>query len=176
MLLNHPPLTAFRKVNAQKNVQLRFANGLRSVFQSLHQKVEVLLLNSSNSTSTPRINLEYEYTRSNHSYKSRVTRSKRAFSPFATIGRSWFMYCGRIRVFSGSANENLATSSQRMTCISSILYPHRVRNIGSTGGILTQSATCGWFWFCVENYLQVGRKTYPRQMRGPPKKLSLRER
>jgi hypothetical protein len=47
LLLDHSPLTAFRKVHAQKNVQLRFANGLCSVFQSPHQKAEVLLLNSS---------------------------------------------------------------------------------------------------------------------------------
>jgi hypothetical protein len=134
----------------------------------------------SNSPSTPRINLKDDYSPSIHSYKSRVTRSERPFSPLATIGRSWFMYCGRLRMFSGSANENLATSSQRMTCISSILYPHpsqhRVRNIGSTDGMLTQSATWGWCWFCVGNYLQVGPKTYPRQMRGPPKKLSLQKR
>ncbi|KAF7344944.1 hypothetical protein MVEN_01657000 [Mycena venus] len=42
LLLDHPLLTAFRKVHAQKSVQLRFANGLRSVFQSPHQKAEVL--------------------------------------------------------------------------------------------------------------------------------------
>jgi hypothetical protein len=54
-------------------------------------------------------------------YQSRVMHSGRALSPLETIGRRLLRNRGLIDSPSTSANENLATSRERMTCNSSSL-------------------------------------------------------